>query len=104
MKRFTIVVLLAVVLFAVVAQAQAQTPAQAKPISQSEAIALKMQNIQLVFQKFQELENNVIQIVPDFKEAIQAMVQAEAKRLGDVLKDLQTQFDAAKKAEAPVKK
>ncbi len=102
MKRFMIVVALAVVLAAVMAMAQTKDPA--KPISQTEALALKIQNINLVFRSFQDYQSNGAQAYPDFKEDIQAMLQGIVKRLDAQIKDLQKQLEEARKAEPPVKK
>jgi Skp family chaperone for outer membrane proteins len=102
MKRFMVVVALAIVLAAVVAMAQTKEPAKA--ISQSEALALKIQNIGLVFQSFQQVQNNAAQAYPDYKGDIQGMIQGIVKRLDSEIKDLQKQLEEARKAEPPAKK
>jgi len=86
------------------AQAPAQTKEPAKPITQAEALALKIQNINLVYQSFQQAMNTISQNYPDFQGDIQAMTKSIVKRLGDEIKDLQKQLEEAKKAEPPVKK
>lgn len=106
MKRFTVVVALAMVLFASLAMAQTPVAPATKPpeaTPEERAITNEMRALNAEFQLFQADQRAVAQVRPAFAKYCQVALDAALKDLQARFKELQTQLDAIKKA-APAKK